>query len=42
MTVKHHKAFGVMINGDPQGQIFISHPHTNNRFFFLLTIDFLF
>ena len=27
-------------NGDHEGQI--SHPHTNNGFFFLLTMDFLF
>ena len=25
-------------NGGPEGQIFISHPHTNNGFFFLLII----
>ena len=26
-----------MTNGDREGQIFQSHPHTNNGFFFLLT-----
>ena len=29
-----------MINGGSEGQIFISHPYTNNAFFFLITIDF--
>ena len=27
-------------NSDPEGQIFLSHSHTNNRFFFLLIIRF--
>ena len=31
-----------MTNGDTEGQIFLSHPHTNNGFFFLFTIDVLF
>ena len=26
-----------MTNGDREGRIFLSHPHTNNGFFFLLT-----
>ena len=26
-----------MKNGDRQGLVFLSHPHTNNGFFFLLT-----
>ena len=26
-----------MTNGDREGRIFVSHPHTNNGFFFLLT-----
>ena len=28
----------VMTNGDPEGQIFISHPDMNNGFFFMLPI----
>ena len=32
----------VMTNGDPEGQIFLSYPHTNNGFFFWLTTDFLY
>ena len=31
----------MMTNGDPEGQIFLSHPHTNNGFFFLLTTKYL-
>ena len=27
----------MMTNGDPEGRIFLSYPHTNNGFFFLLT-----
>ena len=27
----------MMTNGDPEGQIFLSYPHANNGFFFLLT-----
>ena len=30
----------MMTNGDHEGQIFLSHPHTNNGFFFLLTIKY--
>ena len=37
ITNWHHKACRVMTNGDPEGQIFLSHPHTNNGFLFLLT-----
>ena len=37
ITVWHHEACRVMTNGDPAGQIFLSYPHTNNGFFFLLT-----
>ena len=40
-TVWHHEACRVMINGDPEGQFFISHSHTNNGFFVLLTIKYL-
>ena len=38
ITVWHHKPCRVMANSDPEGRIFLSHPHTNNGFFFLLTI----
>ena len=27
----------MMTNSDPEGLIFLSYPHTNNGFFFLLT-----
>ena len=30
----------VMPNGDHDGRSFLSHPHTNNGFFFLLNIKF--
>ena len=30
----------MMTNGDRKGRIFLSHPHTNNGFFFLLTIKY--
>ena len=29
-----------MTNGDPEGQIFLSHPYTKNRVFFLLTFKY--
>ena len=32
----------VMTNSDPEGRIFLSYPHTNNGFFFLLTTVFIF
>ena len=35
ITDWHHEACGVMTNGDHKGRIFLSHPHTNNRFFFI-------
>ena len=38
VTVWQHKACRMMTNGDPKGQNFLSYPHTNNEFFFLLTI----
>ena len=41
IAVWHQEACWVMTNGDPEGQIFLSYPHTNNWFFFLLTIVFL-
>ena len=28
----------MMTNGDPEGRILMSHPHTNNGLFLLLTI----
>ena len=37
ITDWHHKACRMMTNGDHEEQIFLSHPHTNNGFFFLLT-----
>ena len=40
ITVWHHEACRVMTNGDPEGRIFLSYPHTNNGFFFLLTAVF--
>ena len=42
IAVWHHEACRVMTNGDPEGQIFLSHPHTNNGFFFLLTTVFIY
>ena len=38
ITDWHHEACQVMTNSDPEGGIFLSHPHTNIGFFFLLTI----
>ena len=37
ITKWHHEACQVMTIGDHEGQIFLSHPHTNNGFFSLLT-----
>ena len=37
IAVWHHEACRVMTNGDHEGRIFLSYPHTNNGFFFLLT-----
>ena len=39
-TVWNHKACQVMTNGDPEEQIFLSHPRTKKGYFFLLTIKF--
>ena len=39
ITVWHHEACRVMTNGDHEGRIFLSHPHTNN-IFYLLTIKY--
>ena len=30
----------MMTNGDPEGRIFLTYPHTNNGLFFLLTTVF--
>ena len=38
----HHEACRVMTNGDHEEQIFLSHPHTNNGFIFLLTTVFIY
>ena len=37
ITVSHHKACRMMTIVDHDGRIFLSHPHTNNGFFFLIT-----
>ena len=42
IAVWHHEACRVMSNCDPEGRIFLSYPHTNNGFFFLLTTVFIF
>ena len=42
IAIWHHEACRVMTNGDPEGQIFLSYPHTNNGFFFLLITVFFF
>ena len=31
-----------LANGDPEGLIFLSYPHTNNGYFFLLTTVFIY
>ena len=41
ITVWHHEACRVMTNGDREEQIFLSYPHPNNGFFFLLTTKYL-
>ena len=38
ITIWHHEACRVMTNGDPRGQIFLSHPHMNNGFLFSPTL----
>ena len=38
----HHEACRVMANGDLEGRIFLSYPHTKNGFFFLLTTVFIY
>ena len=42
IAVWHHEACRVMTIDDPEGQIFLSYPHTNNGFLFLLTTVLLF
>ena len=41
IAVWHHEACRVITNGDPEGRIFLSYPHTNNGFFLLLTAAFI-
>ena len=41
IAVWHHEACRVMTNGDPEGRIFLSYPHTNNGIFFLLITVFI-
>ena len=41
ITDWNHEACRVMTNGDHEGRIFLSHPHANNGFFFLLTTKYL-
>ena len=40
IAVWHHEACQVMTNGESEGLIFLSYPHTINGFFFLLTTAF--
>ena len=40
ITDWQYEACRVMTKGDCQGRIFLSHPHMNNGFFFLLTTKF--
>ena len=42
IAIWHQEACRVMTNGDPEGRIFLSYPHMNDGFFFLLTTVFLF
>ena len=42
IAVWHHEACRVMTDSDPEGRIFLSYPHTNNGFFFLLTTVFIY
>ena len=37
ITAWHYEACPVMTTGDREGRIFLSHPHTYNGLFFLLT-----
>ena len=38
ITIWHQKAWRAMTNADHEGQIFLTHPHTNNEHFFLFTV----
>ena len=40
INVWYQESCTMMTNGDHEGQIFLSHPHTKNRIFFLLTIKY--
>ena len=40
ITVWLYEACRVMTNGDPEGWIFLSHPHSNSGLFFMLTIKY--
>ena len=42
ITVWHAEACRVRTNGDREGRIFLSFPHTNNGLFFLLTAVFIY
>ena len=42
IAVWHHEACQMMTNGDPEGRIFLSYPHTNNGFFSLLSTVLIF
>ena len=37
ITDWYKEAYQMITNGDHEGRIFLSHTHTNNGFFFLLT-----
>ena len=41
IIVWHKEACQVMTNGDREGHIFLSHPHTKNKILFLLTSSYL-
>ena len=38
ITDWHHDTYRGMTNGDREGRIFLSHPHTNYGFYFLLIL----
>ena len=40
IAIWHYEACRLMTNSDPEGPIFLAHPHTNNGFIFLLVIIF--
>ena len=41
ITDWYHEACRVMTNGDDEGRSFLSHPHTHDGYFFLLTTKYL-